>query len=170
MNRKKIMIILLSCIVITIVIKSRKMDSNTTAASGTYPNPSGKNRGLKNNNPLNIRKSSDKFQGEIQPSGDPAFKQFTSMAYGYRAAFKILQNYLRNGHNTIEKIVKRWAPASDGNNTASYIRNVANRSGIAQNALISGKDQLIRVVQAMAQSEVGITPTITELNQAWLLI
>ena len=41
-------------------------------------------RGLRNNNPGNIRKNSDVFQGE-KTSSDREFKQFKSMAYGYRA-------------------------------------------------------------------------------------
>lgn len=41
----------------------------------TQPTP----RGLRNNNPGNIRLSSTKYQGEVQPSQDTAFKQFESM-------------------------------------------------------------------------------------------
>ena len=52
-------------------------------------------RGLRNNNPGNIRRNSDVFQGE-KTSSDKEFKQFKSMAYGYRAIFKILSNYYRN--------------------------------------------------------------------------
>ncbi|MBX9055585.1 structural protein P5, partial [Parabacteroides merdae] len=47
-------------------------------------------RGLRNNNPGNIRINGDLFQGEVRPSKDKSFKQFTTMAYGYRAMFKIL--------------------------------------------------------------------------------
>ena len=42
-------------------------------------------RGLRNNNPGNIRNSSTVWVGEITPSKDKSFKQFKSMAYGYRA-------------------------------------------------------------------------------------
>ena len=52
-------------------------------------------RGLRNNNPGNIRRNSDAFQGE-KTSSDREFKQFKLMAYGYRAIFKILSNYYRN--------------------------------------------------------------------------
>lgn len=47
-------------------------------------------RGLRNNNPGNIRRNSDVFQGEIRPSKDKSFKQFETMPYGYRAIFRIL--------------------------------------------------------------------------------
>ena len=67
-------------------------------------------RGLRNNNPGNIRRNSDVFQGE-KTSSDREFKQFKSMAYGYRAIFKILSNYYRNYKlDTIRKMIGRWAP------------------------------------------------------------
>lgn len=68
-----------------------------------------KSRGLRNNNPLNIRHSADVFQGEIKGE-DKSFKTFSSMPYGYRAAFVTLATYLSRGWNTIEKIITRWAP------------------------------------------------------------
>ena len=43
-------------------------------------------RGLRNNNPLNIRHSADKWEGTRIVQTDKSFVQFTSMAYGYRAA------------------------------------------------------------------------------------
>ena len=50
-------------------------------------------RGLRNCNPGNIRQSRSKFKGEVRPSRDSAFKQFESMAYGYRAMFVLLDTY-----------------------------------------------------------------------------
>jgi Asp-tRNA(Asn)/Glu-tRNA(Gln) amidotransferase A subunit family amidase len=47
-------------------------------------------RGLKNNNPGNIRISATKYLGEVQPSQDRSFKQFKEMRYGYRAMFVII--------------------------------------------------------------------------------
>ena len=67
-------------------------------------------RGLRNNNPLNIRRNSDVFQGEVNPGRDKEFKQFKTMAHGYRAGFKILSNYYRNYKlDTIRKMIPRWA-------------------------------------------------------------
>ena len=50
-------------------------------------------RGLINCNPLNIRHNSDKFQGERLQQTDRAFKQFNTMAEGYRAGFVNLGTY-----------------------------------------------------------------------------
>ena len=52
-------------------------------------------RGLRNNNPGNIRRSKDKWQGLRAEQTDPEFFQFEAMAYGYRALIKTLQNYRR---------------------------------------------------------------------------
>ena len=45
-------------------------------------------RGLRNNNPLNIRRNNTKWQGLSATQTDKSFFQFKTMAYGYRAAFK----------------------------------------------------------------------------------
>ena len=47
-------------------------------------------RGLRNNNPLNIRHSASRWQGARVEQTDKAFVQFTSLAMGYRAAWRIL--------------------------------------------------------------------------------
>lgn len=113
-------------------------------------------RGLKNNNPLNIRKSKDKFLGEIE-STDKAFKQFKSVDYGYCAVFIILATYNIRGANTIEKIISKWAPPSDGNHTENYIKNVSTRSGIDRRKVLTLKDgnAYIKIVAAMCYSENG---------------
>ena len=47
-------------------------------------------RGIRNNNPLNIRRSKDQWQGMRREQTDPSFCQFENLAYGWRAAFKLL--------------------------------------------------------------------------------
>ena len=137
----------------------------------SYPNPSGKNLGEKNNNPLNMRVSKDKFIGEIQPSGDPnGFKQFESYKYGFRAAFRDINTKIKNGNDTISKIITKWAPPKDGNNTALYIEHVEKWSGINRNIKIETIEQKLRMVQAMTRQEIGYTPTLAELKEAYKII
>jgi hypothetical protein len=114
-------------------------------------------RGIRNNNPLNIRHNGDLFQGEIHPGTDGAFKQFKTPAYGYRAAFVTLATYLACGKNTIEKIVCSWAPPSE-NNTESYISLVEKYSGIKKDKPLtnqSGEDY-VKIVIAMSRVENGV--------------
>ena len=50
-------------------------------------------RGIRNNNPLNIRRSPGQtWQGECPVQTDKAFVQFRSMKWGIRAAFIISQS------------------------------------------------------------------------------
>ena len=88
-------------------------------------------RGLSNRNPGNIRQSAVRYKGEVRPSRDPAFKQFESMPWGYRAIFVLLDTYrIRHGLETIRGMISRWAPPSE-NHTEIYIRAVADAVGIA---------------------------------------
>jgi len=126
-------------------------------------------RGLRNNNPLNIRHNADAFQGEIKGT-DKAFKTFISMAYGYRAAFVILATYLTRGLNTIEKIVTRWAPPTE-NNTGSYVANVERWAGVPRHKELTAADgaDYILIVAAMSFIENGINADISEARAGFNL-
>jgi hypothetical protein len=128
-------------------------------------------RGLRNNNPGNIRHNRDKFRGEVIPSRDGAFKQFTSMAYGYRAMFVTLGTYLeRDGRDTIEKIITAWAPATE-NDTAGYIRQVERLSGIRRDRVLTAADgdDYIRIAAAMSRVENGEAANLSEVEEGFSL-
>ena len=128
-------------------------------------------RGLRNNNPGNIRHNSDVFQGEINPSRDKEFKQFKNMAYGYRAMYKILSNYYNKYQlNTIRKMISRWAPENE-NNTTAYISLVSSYSGIGPDDLISfDREQMIRIVAGMSRVENGIEAVMSDVVAGWNLL
>ena len=88
-------------------------------------------RGLRNKNPLNIVKNPNiSWQGEIKPSTDKNFAQFETLAYGCRAALKLLRTYYEKHHcRTISSIIRRWAPETE-NNVQAYIQNVSRMTGI----------------------------------------
>ena len=132
-------------------------------------------RGIRNNNPLNIRLSKDKWQGQINPSGnanvndndnnsslkgEAVFCVFSSMAYGWRAAFVILCRtyYGKYKLKTIRDIVSRWAPAKE-NNTEAYIRHVSDFTGISPNKVLGSPQehptQWLLIGYAMAVVECG---------------
>lgn len=122
-------------------------------------------RGIRNNNPLNIRHNKNFFQGEVVGGTDRQFKQFTTAAYGYRAAFVILGTYLQRGINTIDKIIRTWAPPTE-NNTESYIADVEIRSGVGRNKVLttnSGSDYR-KIVAAMCYCENGQQANIADLE------
>ena len=127
-------------------------------------------RGIRNNNPLNIRHSRDRFQGEVVPGSDRAFKQFSSMAYGYRAAFVVLGSYLACGRNTVEKIIRAWAPPTE-NNTEGYINHVVQRSGVGRNKVLtadSGGDYR-KIVAAMSHCENGVPANMADVEAGFRL-
>ena len=128
-------------------------------------------RGLRNNNPGNIRRNSDVFQGEVNPSRDKDFKQFKSIAYGYRAVFKILSNYHRVYKlTTIRKMISRWAPENE-NNTAAYVSLVSSYSGIGPDDLLNfDREQMIRIVAGMSKVENGREAVMSDVVTGWNLL
>ena len=88
-------------------------------------------RGIRNCNPLNIRKSKDQWKGLAERQQDTAFCQFKSLEYGWRAAFYLLTRtyYHKYRLYTIRTIIRRWAPESE-NKTEAYIANVSRLTGI----------------------------------------
>ena len=115
-------------------------------------------RGLRNNNPLNIRRDGTAWSGLAQTQTDRSFCQFRTMAYGFRAAFVTLHTYIfKHGLGTVGQIISRWAPPCE-NNTRAYIRTVCEMSHMGENDLISwsNKEQMLALVQAMAYVENGV--------------
>ena len=119
-------------------------------------------------NPGNIRKSTDVFQGEIIPSKDKDFKQFQTMAHGYRAMFKLLSTYYRAySLKTIRQLISRWAPRNE-NNTQAYVSLVASYTGIAEDApLMFAKEEMVKIVAAMSRVENGREATMTQVEDGW---
>lgn len=120
-----------------------------------------KPRGIRNNNPLNIRKGNS-WQGEKSPQTDNEFEQFESMTMGVRAGLKILRNYITgyDGHrqpiDTIEKVITRWAPPSE-NDTRKYIDRVSALTGIhpRQTLWFNRRRDIVAIVDAMIRVECG---------------
>lgn len=81
-------------------------------------------RGLRNNNPFNIRfNRSNQWKGKVCASNntDKEFEQFISIEYGVRAGIVLLRNYIRRGINTPRKIIERFAPATE-NDLKAYLK------------------------------------------------
>lgn len=113
-------------------------------------------RGIRNNNPLNIR-IGNTWLGERQHPTDNVFEQFVTLEYGLRAAFLILRRYIRRYKlNTPALIISRWAPSSE-NNTAAYIKTVCKYGIFEPDTVIdyADKDKMVRLVSAMVLVECG---------------
>lgn len=130
-------------------------------------------RGIRNNNPLNIRKGS-RWQGLRPEQTDKCFCQFTSMEYGLRAAFRLLRNYVtgfggtRKPCRNVHDIVSRWAPESE-NNTRAYIDFVCKHTQLDpfQSIEFNDRKTMIAIVDAMAQMECGRQLDINLISSAY---
>ncbi len=131
-------------------------------------------RGLRNNNPLNIRKSRHTtWLGQSEKQEDRAFVQFCSMAYGYRAAFKVLQNYrVLYDCMTLRQYIQRWAPPIE-NNTEAYVNSVARTAGVNPDTLLpsprKGKAVWVKIVAGMHLVENGMMPVVSRIEEVWEL-
>ena len=127
-------------------------------------------RGMRNNNPLNIRRVVGvTWKGEIvSPIEDKQFVQFATLSFGLRAAFCILRTYRNKYHAVcIEDIITRWAPPTE-NDTRKYISDVCTLTRFG------GKERLTenewpRLVQAMAFVESGALLSPETINRGYKL-
>lgn len=113
-------------------------------------------RGIRNNNPLNIR-IGNRWKGEVTIPTDKQFEQFTDMKWGVRAGFIILRNYiLRYKLKTIPEIISRWAPDNE-NDTANYIKAVCKLSGFDENYQFDwwARNDMYALFHAMCKVENG---------------
>ena len=112
-------------------------------------------RGLRNCNPLNIRRvAGTRWKGQRTEQTDKSFVQFESIEYGLRAAFCILNTYRRKYKAVcIEDIINRWAPPSE-NDTRKYVETVCRLTGFGGKERLV-EDQLPALVHAMAFVECG---------------
>lgn len=115
-------------------------------------------RGVRNNNPGNIRHSKDTWRGLAPVQTDSAFFVFLEPKYGVRALGKILLTYQRKyGLNTVRGLIDRWAPPVE-NDTNSYVAAVAKALIIAPDTAISVQTRLAALATAIIHHENGYNP------------
>lgn len=172
MVNKKLLYLIGSVVIVLIIVYLLSTDMgkkiDTSKGSVKPANPDAKSRGLRNNNPGNIRNSPTIYKGELTPSPDKDFKTFDTMADGYRAMFKLIKSYQTNyGLNTVKGIISRYAPATE-NNTSAYINTVALRMGISPDMPLSyDKTQFKSLVAAMSKVEQGVEPNMNEIEDGY---
>lgn len=129
-------------------------------------------RGIRNNNPGNIRRNGDPWQGLADRQGDIEFFTFKTPVYGIRALARLLINYQdKHGLRTIEQIINRWAPTNE-NDTAAYVRAAARRTGFEADEKLDmhSYGDLEPLVKAIIHHENGQQPyTDAEITKALVL-
>ena len=127
-------------------------------------------RGIRNNNPGNIRWSNDQWKGLIpkDQANDKSFCVFRTPEYGIRAMTRILRRYTqypgipnvgKPNIDTVREIISRWAPPNE-NNTEAYIQSVAKNVGVAANSPIDVFDNaiMLKLLKAIIAHENGQQP------------
>ena len=128
-------------------------------------------RGLRNRNPLNIRKGDQLWQG--QTGNDGTFCIFLENKWGYRAAFRLLNTYNTKYHiYSVRQIINRWAPEKDGNNTRGYIQRVCEIACLKETDIIvvdshdvEMQENVKFLVQAMACVENGCSENQIDMGE-----
>ena len=104
-----------------LILSFRRKDE--TEGSETPFVPGSGSRGMRNNNPGNIKISPTNWKGKVPAhlNTDGIFEQFYTIDDGIRASLVNLTTYYnRYQLRTIRGIISRWAPASE-NPLSSYI-------------------------------------------------
>ncbi|HBU8422594.1 hypothetical protein [Klebsiella pneumoniae] len=120
-------------------------------------------RGVRNNNPGNLEaSSSNPWVG--QTGSDGRFAKFETPEHGIRALGRNLISYQRQGIDTVGEIINRWAPPSDNNDTAAYIKAVCAQLGVTANQPLdaSNPDTLQALCAAIIKHENGTQPYSTD--------
>lgn len=122
-------------------------------------------RGLRNNNPGNIRLSNTQWLGQVAAieQSDPAFTQFTDPVYGIRAMAKVLKSYSARGINTLAAITSTWAPPTE-NDTAEYVKFLSDYTGLAPDAVVTSASYPSLIAGIIAH-ENGVQPYSTDVLQ-----
>lgn len=129
-------------------------------------------RGIRNNNPGNIRNSeANDWKGEVAKAdkNDQAFEEFETMPHGVRAMMKLLQKYQRT-HNlhTVKELVERWAPRNE-NNTSAYVRAVCKDMQMPESCGLdlTDKGTMCALVDAMCYVECGQRIDRADIEAGW---
>lgn len=116
-------------------------------------------RGIRNNNPGNIRWSpANDWLGQTGQD-DAGYAIFEDPKFGIRAMGKILDSYHRGGHVTLRQIIFRWAPPGDNNPTEAYLANVMEQTGWPDYFVpVRQEGDYLPLVRAIIQHENGRNP------------
>lgn len=176
-TRQKYMIAAGAVALLLLLPKGARAGSLANARDCSIP------RGIRNNNPGNLRVSGSQWKGKVPlhlntdyncQTGQivRSFEQFETWPLGVRALIVLLRGYIeRDGLRTIQQIINKYAPPVE-NNTGSYVTRLASYAGISPTTPISfNKESMRRIVRGIALIENGQEcVSNADFDAAWALI
>lgn len=113
-----------------------------------------KPRGVRNNNPGNIRADGTAWRG--LKGNDGAFCIFDTPENGIRAMARIIRNYGKRGIRCLSDIISTWAPPIE-NNTDAYINAVCKQCDVEPNTNLT-ESMFPDLIKAIIEHENGEQP------------
>jgi len=136
-------------------------DPNKKGNGGPHPPCIPLPRGIRNNNPGNLKYSSNAWNGKLplDPSIDAVYERFDTPHNGIRALARDMQTKINRGLDTVKKIIEEYAPPQE-NNTAAYIEHVAQvvTDGDENKPLTADKQTLQELAKTIIKHENGTKP------------
>lgn len=124
-------------------------------------------RGIRNNNPLNLRRTNIVWKHEKIDVSDNEFEEFDSLMWGLRAGLRNMRTKIQQGYKTLGSLVSVWAPPSE-NNTSNYIEIVSKETGYESiQDLEFEKDFMFPIVKSMCKIESKLELTRKLYEEAW---
>ncbi len=125
-------------------------------------------RGIRNNNPGNILRAGQNWQGLSRDQPDGEFCKFIAPEWGLRALILVLRAYRRRGVVTVRDIIRTYCPPTHTfpngrtikQDTGAYIRFVAGRLGVPEDATINVTSRVVLrlLLPAIVTKENGRQP------------
>jgi hypothetical protein len=119
-----------------------------------YSGDASQPRGLRNNNPGDIKDDGTAWQGVT--GSDGTFYIFKDISWGLRAlARDLITKINSDGLNTIRLIINKYAPPVE-NETTAYVQSVSDDTGIdADGPLTADGPTIHNIMRAIINHEIG---------------
>lgn len=119
-------------------------------------------RGLRNNNPGNIRHNpANDWLGMVGQDED-GFVKFSDAKYGIRAMGKIIDSYKTRGVVMLRQIIETWAPPGE-NDTDDYLAHIQQKTGWqSYHVPVREEGDYLTMIKIMIEHENGRNPYSTQ--------
>lgn len=173
--RNGVFVILLA-VVLLILLNRFVFKPSAAEATGEidFRTDMSKPRGIRNNNPGNIKIAGNKWLGKVpeNQNSDGTFEQFFEYRYGIRAMILLLISYmLKHDKRNLVELIARYTAGDTAEEQANYVTFVSEKTKISPVEYLSpNKETLRKLVKAMTHRENDVAAvTDTQFDEAYKL-